>query len=325
MAKPVVLDESAIDSMMAKMRLHKAVETYYKATPFPVRYRDVRIFRASRMHNFCAVEMAYVVRLVKKKAKKKVIEWAQSIQLPPHLTEIIDTGTVVHKQLQYYAGLVGFVTEGQWVCPSCGLLTHKNVPMPMVDRSDPVGGLDFEYPGPCPKCRGRNFQNFPPWLYVEPTLQEKIKGVPKKLRVTGHTDGIWTFKVKVGKKVVRVRVLVDYKTINRAGFEGAYGGGLPREEHVTQLQVYLALADLEYGLLLYYCKDNSQHKRFLVKRDPKLWPALQKKVNWARKGKVTKAAKVKHRLCNRLGHPRSRECLFVEECWGAKPKENWVA
>ena len=323
MVSPSILEQVTFEDLLPKVRLDKDIVLYQRATPVQMPLDKVRVFRASRMHKLCPVESAYVIKLIEKKAEKKVLEWFRRDQLKAELTPIVDTGTVIHKQLQYYAGLTRKVRAGQWKCPFCGFFTHKGVPMPAIEILDSITDLEHEYPAPCPKCKGSNLGVFPPWLYVEPTLQEKARGVPNQYLITGHTDGLWSVRVRVGKKMFWINVVVDFKTINLNGFEERYGGGLPKEDHVPQMQTYLNLADEEFGLLIYYSKNDSKEKFRFVQRDHKYWQDVLRKVTWARKGNLKR--KEEFRVCPNIGHPRSRTCFFQETCWGKKAPENFLA
>lgn len=161
---------------------------------------------------------------------------------------------------------------------------------------------------------------YPPWLYVEPRLVEDAEGVPEQLRITGSADGIWTVPAGDGGELVDV--VVDYKTINHKGWAEQYGK-LPQDKHVSQIQTYLNLACADYGVLLYYNKDDSKHKKFIVSRIASDWDALLRRVRWARDGKME--GKARFRVCGNIGHPRSRECFFQEVCWGKKAPANFLA
>lgn len=322
------MDEAAIaaqvspDALLARLRLDKDIVLHTKATPTRMRLKDVRIFRASSIHDMCPVEAAYAIKLVKKKDEKRALAWARHNELKAELVEVVDTGTVVHRQLQYYAGLTGKVREGQWRCPACGALTVRGVPMPVQAVENEETGLEDKYPARCRRCKGGNLAMFPPWLYVEPRLVEAAKGVPEQFRVVGHADGIWTVAVIVDGKSHLLRVLVDYKTSNLNGFDEKYGE-LPAQKYVSQMQVYLNLAEVEVGLILYYSKNDSRHKNCLVRRDRAFWNTLVERVRWARKGNMKD--KGKYRVCSNVGHPRSRSCYFQEVCWGTKAPENFLA
>lgn len=314
------IDFSMLES---RVRLDKAIVLYTKATPTIKRLNDIRIFRASSIHDLCAVEAAFAIKLIKQKKEVQALAWVRHNELKADLVQVVDTGTVIHKQLQYYAGITGKVRAGQWRCPACGFLTRRKVLLPtktIADNTD--SGVDHKYPARCPRCKGNNLAMNPPWLYVEPSLIEKAKGVPKQFRVVGHVDGIWTINVPTDGKLISLNVLVDYKTSNKNGFEEKYGK-LPADKYVSQMQTYLNLADIEIGLILYYCKDNSQHKYCFVRRDRTYWKMLLARVKWARRGNMKD--KAKYRICGNIGHPRSRGCYFQEKCWGAKAPENFLA
>ena len=63
-------------------------------------------------------------------------------------------------------------------------------------------------------------------------------------------------------------VPIELKSINNAGFRGLKG---PREDHKTQLQIYLNIGQYDIGTVFYENKDNQDIKTFLVKRDLKRW------------------------------------------------------
>jgi hypothetical protein len=312
-----------LSELTARVRLDKAIVLYSEATPPIFSLDNITVFRASAIPSMCPVESAFLVKLIKEKKEDQVRQWMRGRELTGNIVQIVDTGTVIHEQLKYYAGLVGLVREGQWRCSACGFFTHKKVAMPLVAVSDSLSGLDHSYPAPCPRCKGANLGAYPPWRYVEPDLIEKVTGVPKQFKIQGHTDGLWNVRIHLNKEWTWLKILVDYKTMNHNRFEGKYGSELPSKEHLPQLQTYLNLADVEVGLLLYYCKDNSEHKYCWVRRDRTGWAATVAKVNWARKGDM--ADKAKYRVCPNIGHPRSRKCVFQQACWGQKAPENVMA
>jgi hypothetical protein len=322
MAETSLLDQISIDDVLAKVRIDKEIALYAESTPENQNPDLVRIFRASRMHNLCAVESAFALKLMRDGKNDKLLEWQRSQSLPGKLQQIVDTGTVIHTQLQYYAGLLGKVREGQWRCPNCGFFTHKKVPMPTLEVFDKITDLEYEYPAPCPKCTGRNLAMFPPWRYVEPSLIEVAKGVPERELVSGHCDGIWHIRLRIGKKMVWIPVVVDFKTINKFGFEDKYDTKLPKVEHIGQMQTYLNLAEIDVGILIYYCKDDSKHKYKFIPRSHGHWGSLMHRVNWARKPNMKE--KKKFRYCPSIGHPRARSCFFSEQCWGKKTPENFL-
>ena len=63
-------------------------------------------------------------------------------------------------------------------------------------------------------------------------------------------------------------VPVELKSINAAGFSKLKTA---REDHETQLQIYLNIGMYDIGTVFYENKDNQKIKTFLVKRDLKRW------------------------------------------------------
>ena len=64
---------------------------------------------------------------------------------------------------------------------------------------------------------------------------------------------------------------IELKSINNAGFGGLKG---PREDHKTQLQIYLNVGRYDIGTVFYENKNTQAIKTFLVKRDLKQWDAI---------------------------------------------------
>lgn len=319
-----------VNDIAGAIRFDKLIEAHHAAAPVLIPANKVRIFRPSRLSSLCPVEAVFAMNLLRKGTPKSVCEFVQTMQLPAHLTQVVDTGTVIHTQLQYYAGLMGFCKRGKWRCPNCGAETTGAVPMPVHQRKDPRHkGISNTYARPCVWCKGKNLKFFPPWRYVEIELQEQALDVPVHLRTTGHVDQLWDIYVKK----FMLTAFVDYKTINEQGFNEQYGH-LPKDDHVEQLQYYLGLAkqdpnfiatygDVNYGIILYYNKNKSQHKLFVFKYDPQIWLKKQKEIQWARKGNLKEIAK--WRVCPNVRHKRARECYFVKACWGKVPPANLFA
>ena len=62
------------------------------------------------------------------------------------------------------------------------------------------------------------------------------------------------------------------KSINARGF-GALNKG-PKAEHEIQLQIYLNLLPMEYGIILYENKNDQKLKSFLIQKDISVWQGL---------------------------------------------------
>jgi len=68
------------------------------------------------------------------------------------------------------------------------------------------------------------------------------------------------------------RVILELKSINDAGFDALIE--TPKSEHLVQLQIYLNLAGLENGILLYENKNDQKLKAFKVIKDVSLWESV---------------------------------------------------
>ena len=61
---------------------------------------------------------------------------------------------------------------------------------------------------------------------------------------------------------------IELKSINTAGFSKLKGA---KEDHYTQLQIYLNLAEYPIGTVLYENKNDQKIKAFFVERDKEFW------------------------------------------------------
>ena len=69
--------------------------------------------------------------------------------------------------------------------------------------------------------------------------------------------------------VTHGRILLELKSINTKGFEALIEA--PKPEHAIQLQIYLNLAGIDNGVVLYENKNDQELKAFKVDKDTKVW------------------------------------------------------
>lgn len=93
--------------------------------------------------------------------------------------------------------------------------------------------------------------------------------------ISGHTDGI----VKINTPDGSVRFGLEIKTINDAGYKKT---NKPHGQHITQATVYQACFDLPVFLFLYYNKNDSTMSEFVHIYDPRIWKAIQTRLNSVR-------------------------------------------
>ena len=68
------------------------------------------------------------------------------------------------------------------------------------------------------------------------------------------------------------RVILELKSINQAGFDDLIEA--PKSDHLIQLQIYLNLAGMEHGIVLYENKNDQKLKAFKVIQDVPLWESV---------------------------------------------------
>ena len=68
---------------------------------------------------------------------------------------------------------------------------------------------------------------------------------------------------------------LELKSINDKGFEALKNR--PKREHTVQLQIYLHILQLPYGVVLYENKNNKKLKAFGMLPDPDIWAQVLKK------------------------------------------------
>jgi len=282
-------------------------------------------FHASEIRSLCPIKeywhRAWLLALKKARGKKrkalleKVHACANAGRPKASLQAIFDTGTVIHKQVQYYYGVTGLLV-GAWRCPVCGFVLRGKEPlqMPRVAVASATGYKihDFDL---CPECHVNN-ETWPHWEYVEPF------GVDKLENVAGSTDGFLDilFDGRCYNGILEV------KSINANGFDEKYGDPLPKPEHVFQASIYMHLFGRSWALIVYFNKNTSQVKEFLVPKDPAAWDTAVGRSRAVTQGlKRGTPPSEDWRTCQRIKDPAARVCPAAFECWGEHPPENFMA
>ena len=99
-------------------------------------------------------------------------------------------------------------------------------------------------------------------MYVD----REVKATNEYPPISGRADFLLT-SAKAGIK----RFIVELKTINSRGFDGLQ---VPKVEHEIQLQSYLNMLDIPFGIVVYENKDNQKMKFFQVDKDPQAWQVI---------------------------------------------------
>ena len=99
-------------------------------------------------------------------------------------------------------------------------------------------------------------------MYVD----REVKATNEYPPISGRADFLLT-SAKAGIK----RFIVELKTNNSRGFDGLQ---VPKVEHEIQLQSYLNMLDIPFGIVVYENKDNQKMKFFQVDKDPQAWQVI---------------------------------------------------
>lgn len=105
-------------------------------------------------------------------------------------------------------------------------------------------------------------------MYQEQFVPEVKLGIPE-LHITGHCDGVFYFP--------RYRFILEIKTIKESDTQYGFAKAqrAPLVEHVRQLTIYQKALDIPFGLLFYYCKNNSLKAEHVQVFDPMIWEDLK--------------------------------------------------
>ena len=213
---------------------------------------------------------------------------------------IFDTGHAMHARWSKYWEDLG-VLRGIWECinPCCRLWKDNGSPDPamMAPNADApniltVNEFAKNYP---PRKYGLNDKlgDFKPekcacggtkFHYHELTVHDDA------LNFHGHVDQILDFSRFPGSKMFKqgnpVKVLFDdadlpkkpilndMKSVNSFGFKSKLEHGAPFGYRV-QVNIYIHILDLDYGLLYFENKDDSNTRVIHVERDAALWEKIK--------------------------------------------------
>lgn len=99
-------------------------------------------------------------------------------------------------------------------------------------------------------------------------FQSEVSLKDETLHIISHTDGVFIFPT--------LRFILEIKTIKEGGnfgFEKVQAK--PLESNLRQMTMYMKVADIPFGLLFYWCKNNSAKKEHAVVFDQAIWNDLK--------------------------------------------------
>lgn len=204
--------------------------------------------------------------------------------IKPQNMRIFDTGHSMHARWAGYFEEIG-VLRGVWECKNynCRLYDDDGKLISLQDnaaakprqygKEEKIGV--FKPKACCCGCKE--------FTYHEITVHDD------DLNFHGHCDQILDFSnfdasvYKSGNAVdvlfrecdlPKKPIVLDMKSINAFNFKNKLEKG-PSLVYKTQLQIYCNILDLEYGVLIYENKDNSETKVYQVARDPQMWAVIK--------------------------------------------------
>ena len=219
-------------------------------------------------------------------------------EIETDLLLIFEHGNGLHDRLQNSILPGVGVLRGKWICLGCG--TMQGGPPP----KDCSVNTDWAIPRPekCEKCESTEFRFF------------EVEYYNYELKLRGHTDG---YLVLPGMSSIGV---LEAKSIK----PGWQIKNVPKMEHAVQLQQYLLLTGLQWGIILYWIKGENGTAAFVehfVERDEGTLDSIRKTILGIRSG-IT-GGPLPEPVCATATCPRASGCVVAEQCFATieKPEE----
>jgi len=206
------------------------------------------------------------------------------------LNLIFQHGHGLHHQLQNEILPSVGVLRGKWVCQGCGAM-HGGP----VDPKARVETWAEPKPEGCPDCSGKEF------------LFHEVKMFNEDHRVSGHCDGFLELDGVPGMGIV------EGKSIG----QGWQVQNVPKLDHVIQLQTYLWLADLQWGIILYWQKGVNGVGALIehfVERDEDTIDNIKATLKSIWNGVET--GELPDKVCETSTCKRAKSCAVRNQCFG---------
>jgi CRISPR/Cas system-associated exonuclease Cas4 (RecB family) len=214
------------------------------------------------------------------------------------MIRIWDTGHSLHSRWAKYMEDLG-ILRGVWTCsnPEC---------LKVYGKDNLIG--DFK-PEECISCKLKDFN------YDEITVDDK------SINFHGHCDQILDFSKLdknflswAGEKwggdvfsnnIPNKPIVVDMKSINKSQWSKIQHE--PHFYYVVQITIYIHILNLDYGLIIYENKDDSDIRIFKVLKNEDLWSAIRRQAEI-----MNKMFEKKSLPPPRPSSKNSFECRFCE-------------
>jgi hypothetical protein len=223
------------------------------------------------------------------KTPNKVQIWAET----PDGIRRPQNGSYVHLRYQDYFWGMGMLW-GDWYCCGCQTVFSELSP------------------GECPECHsGREALKY---IELRSTWEHGISGKVDGILYEGGIKTPDPEKLDASKAI-----LLEVKSINSRGFSRLQK---PYDNHMCQIQVYMAGLGLTRGLFIYECKDDQKIKAFEVANDDKLLVKLSKMAEIAQSGWTNH--ELPTRICFDTEMAKTYKCPFQVSCFEREGFDQWL-
>lgn len=224
--------------------------------------------------------------------------------IDPRLQRIFDNGHHLHKRLGHNLEASGLL-KGKWRCRKCETLQGEN---------EKLGILRPEH---CQECGRTN----PSFQYVE------VGFYNEETMLGGHVDAILDLRgqeingelISQDADEADSHLIVDFKSMRSEAFRRLV---VPKDGHITQMQIYLFLSGVRFGKFLYENKNDQMFREFFVARDDafierqKAAAKLLKKIVQSTNSEGQRT--LPSRASKKDNAKECVECSFRSHCWGLK-------
>lgn len=146
----------------------------------------------------------------------------------------------------------------------------------------------------------------------------EVPTVSKKYLIKGKADGIVENVPELPKGE---KAILEIKSINDNGFNYLKG---PKKDHINQASIYASTIGIKYIFFVYYNKNNSEIKYYLVPVNTKFVEKFHGialdvkntyKTNKFKNGTDVKKHKIDGKVCQTMNSKLAMECPFAEFCF----------
>lgn len=132
----------------------------------------------------------------------------------------------------------------------------------------------------------------------------KSSDLAKELYLCGSSDGYCSRSIKVEGETLDVRMLWEYKTSNTSNFPNSRVE--PIDYVMTQIHAYMAAGDIPLAVVLYYRKDDSLKRSFVVLFDRDVWNPIENRMRRIidHKNNMTLPNKINNGGCHYCGYKK---------------------